>query len=138
MSQRPNRLAGGQPTNTLPGDAHGSRGRSLDAVFETLASERRRNALYVLYQSAGPLSVSTLAEEVAELEGADAERVATALFHVHLPKLADIGVVEYDTDDEAVRLTDLSERFRRYLTSAAEDERRPLRRAAESATLSEF
>lgn len=137
MSQAPNGSAGEESTNASS-RSRGSRPRSLDTIFELLVEERRRNALYVLYQSAGPVSLSTLAAEVAALEGADTERVATSLFHVHLPKLVEVGVAEYDVDDDAVRLTDLSERFRRYLTSAAEDERRPLRRAAESATLSEF
>ncbi|USZ67494.1 hypothetical protein NGM10_12240 [Halorussus salilacus] len=136
MSQQSNNLAGEQPANALPREDHGSRARSLDAIFELLVTERRRNALYVLYRSPGPLSVSALAEEVAALEGADPERVATALHHVHLPKLADAGVVEYDGD--AVRLDDLSERFRRYLATAAEDEQRRLRATGESATLSEF
>lgn len=138
MSQRPNSSVGEQPTNAPSGESHGSRVRSLDTIFETLVTERRRNALYVLYRSAGPVSVPALAEEVAALEGADTERVATSLYHVHLPKLAELGVAEFDPDADEVRLADLPERFRRYLTSAAADEQRPLRRAAESATLSEF
>jgi len=138
MSQIPNRSGGEQPTNDSPGADHGSRDRSLDAVFEMLRSERRRNVLYVLYQRAGPVQASTLADEVAAREGAEFTRVATALRHVHLPKLDDAGVVEFDAETGTVRLSDDSDRFRHYLTSAAADEGRPLRRASASATLSEF
>jgi hypothetical protein len=138
MSQIPNRFTGEQPTNDSPGADHGSRDRSLAVVFEMLRSERRRNVLYVLYQRAGPVQVSALADEVATREGAEFARVATALRHVHLPKLDDAGVVEFEAETGTVRLSDDSDRFRHYLTSAAADEGRPLRRASASATLSDF
>ncbi|MFC7079662.1 DUF7344 domain-containing protein [Halorussus caseinilyticus] len=137
MSQAPNNSTGEETTNAPPEDRRGSCVRSLDEIFETLAAERRRNALYVLYRRAEGITLSELAEEIAGAEDADAERVATSLHHVHLPKLADVGVADYDPAAETVRLATDSEPFRRYLT-AAEDERRPLRRGSDSATLSEF
>lgn len=137
MSQAPNNSSGEQTTND-PVNNHDSRVRSLDTIFEVLVAERRRNALYVLYRHVGPVTLADLADEVASLEGEAVERVATSLHHVHLPKLVEVGIVEYDTEEALVRLTDHSDRFREYLTTAAADERRPLRRASESATLSEF
>lgn len=137
MSRAPNDPARRPPIDTV-GDDTGVRTRSLNLVFELLVAERRRYALYVLFRRAGPVEFSTLAEEVAALEGASTDRVAAALHNVHLPKLVDTGVAEYDPEDGTVSLEHHSELFRRYLTSAAEDERQPLRCAAESASLSEF
>lgn len=141
MSQAPNE-SNGEPTPNDPDsdvpDEPGSAGRSLDAIFELLAVERRRNALYVLYRHSDPIGLTDLAEEVSSLEGVPTEQVMAGLYHVHLPRLAEEGVVEYDADQGVVCLTASSSRFRAYLTRAAEDEGRPLRRASESATLSEF
>jgi hypothetical protein len=137
MSQAPNNSNGEQTTNE-PAGGRGSHIRSLDTIFEALVAKRRRNALYVLYRHAGPISLADLADEVASLEGDPTERVATSLHHTHLPKLVEAEVAHYDAEENLVRLTDHSERFREYLTTAAADERRPLRRASESATLSEF
>jgi hypothetical protein len=137
MSQAPNNSNGEQTTNE-PAGGRGSHRRSLDSIFEILVAERRRNALYVLYRHAGPVSLADLADEVASLEGEPIERVATSLYHTHLPRLVEAGVAEYDAEEDLVRLTDHSDRFREYLTTAAADERRPLRCASESATLSEF
>jgi hypothetical protein len=137
MSQAPNDSNGEQTANE-PAGRRGSRVHSLDTIFEVLVSERRRNALYALYRHAGPISLADLADEVASFEGEPTERVAASLHHTHLPKLVEVGVADYDAEQDLVRLTDHSDRFREYLTTAAADERRPLRRASESATLSEF
>lgn len=131
--------AGEQPANAPSGESRAPPAGSLDGIFELLRPERRRNALYALYQRADAVAVADLAEAVASREDADPERVTAALYHVHLPKLAAAGVVDFDREEGRVRLADRSDdRFRRYLASAAADEGRPLRRAAASATLSEF
>jgi len=136
MSQSPDN-SNGEPTANNP-TSPGPRVRSLDAVFELLAPERRRNALHVLYRRSEPMTMTDLAEEVAALEDAPTERVAAGLHHVHIPKLAEEGVAEYDADDGLVRLSETSDRFRAFLKAAAEDESRRLRHASESVTLSEF
>lgn len=137
MSQAPDGRAGEQSRNATPG-GHGSRVRSLDAIFELLGDERRRKALYVLYRRAGAVELADLAVEVAAMEDGSPERIACALHHRHLPELAAAGVADYDPAAGVVVLADPPDRFSRYLTAAAEDERESLRRAAESATLSEF
>lgn len=136
MSQDADTSTGEQPTNASPGEDRGLRVRSLDTIFELLVSSRRRSALYVLYQADGPVALSDLVAEVASMEDAVPERVGIALHQVHLPKLADAEVVDYDVEAETVRLVTLSERFRRYLTTAAADEERPLRGSNENATTS--
>lgn len=110
-------------------EAEGDRGpseRSLDVIFRVLARQRRRDALYVLYRHPGSLAVAELADEVASVEGTDPERVRTSLHHVHLPKLVDAGVAEYDAETGTVRLADHSDWFRRFLVQAAADEGRLL------------
>jgi len=73
-----------------------------------LADSRRRNVLDVLADRATPVDFTDLARAVADREfdgGADpdqVERVAVSLHHVHLPKMADCGVVEYDPSTNRV------------------------------------
>ena len=68
-----------------------------------LAAERRRRVLAVLEDRSAPVTLEELAVEVAAREtglecppGDTVTEVTTSLHHVHLPKLADYGVVEYD------------------------------------------
>jgi hypothetical protein len=136
MSQSPD-SSNGEPTANDPASP-GPRVRSLGAIFELLVPERRRNALYVLYRHSEPMALADLAEEVAALEDAPTERVAAGLHHVHVPRLAEEGVAEYDADDGLVGLSEPSDRFRAFLEAAAENESCRLRNASESATLSEF
>jgi len=138
MSHAPDGPAGEQPENVDPRESRGSRDRSLDDVFEVLAAERRRYALYVLCRRSGKVAVPELADAVASSAGANPARVTAELYHVHLPKLAEEGVVEYDREDGIVRYEDDCERFGRYLAAAADDEDEPLRRRPDDPTLSEF
>jgi hypothetical protein len=81
-------------------------------VFDLLKPERRRALMKVLAISESkPVSVSSLAEEVAaieyestptELDSAQRKRVYIALCQVHLPRLAEAKVVSYDDDRKIV------------------------------------
>jgi hypothetical protein len=76
----------------------------------TVADEHRRAVLRVLPDDA--LAFDTLAEEVAHQMqpdgGPDHRRhVRISLHHVHLPKLDEAGLIEYDT--EQMRVRDVSE-----------------------------
>ena len=80
-----------------------------DERYELLAAERRRLAVDVLSERDTPVALDDLAAAVAAREttesdpGADAvNRTAISLHHVHLPRLADAGVVEYDATDRRV------------------------------------
>lgn len=83
---------------------------SRDALFELLASERRRAVLRRLDDGEEPVPVPELVAAVVAREASveftpdQHERVAVSLEHVHLPKLHDAGVVEYDDDAGTVRL----------------------------------
>lgn len=74
-----------------------------------LSSERRRTAIDVLGGLSGPVELEELAAAVAAREdGGTAdevavERVAVQLHHVHLPKMADMGVLDYEADTNLIR-----------------------------------
>lgn len=70
-----------------------------------LAAERRRTTLDVVAESTAPVELEDLAATVAAREtGRDVvdeeavERVARSLHHSHLPKMDDLGVIDYDPD----------------------------------------
>lgn len=83
---------------------------SLDEIFELLANQQRRYVLYHLREvTGGVTTMEELAENVVALQDQsgppDGPRgpVLTSLRHVHLPKLQDAGVLEYDPRSEAIR-----------------------------------
>ena len=71
-----------------------------------LSVERRRFLLDVLDDRPTPVGFDELAESVAAREAGtariDVERVAITLHHNHLPRLAKLGVVEYDHEARLV------------------------------------
>ena len=83
-----------------------------DVVVEALAHQRRRYILLCLNEE--PLALADLAKEVAAREtdisidpSTDAvEHVYISLYHHHVPKLADAGLVQYDRGTMMVELTD--------------------------------
>lgn len=90
----------------IPGDLTESERHRL------LEHGRRRRALDALGGTTTPVHLHDLARSVAACEesgdaaaGGSVERVATALHHVHLPKMDDLGVVDYDP---ATHLVDLN------------------------------
>lgn len=97
-------------TDFTPGTASGL---ALDTVFELMANQQRRFALYTLSSAKnGVVAFDTLVEEVATLEAAltgDAltrygyQDVAADLHQWHLPVLADVGVTDYDDRSGTIR-----------------------------------
>ena len=90
----------------------------FDELFGALAHRRRRLILTVL-QAHGRLDVESLADRIAAAErtGGDAvpdeevTRVHVSLFHHHLPKLDEIGLVDLDPDADLVSLSETGERL---------------------------
>lgn len=79
-----------------------------EIVFDVLRERRRQFVLAYLRQQNRPVSLTELARKTAAWDadvppppvGDDRlERVRLSLHHVHLPKLADLGLVEYVDDD---------------------------------------
>jgi hypothetical protein len=86
---------------------------SFDTLFDLLAERRRRYALYALLGTDDGLAeVASLADEVAMWEARKGDEklteslrdeVAEDLRETHLPKLADVDIVEYDDRSDVVR-----------------------------------
>ncbi|MFC6718147.1 hypothetical protein ACFQGT_10960 [Natrialbaceae archaeon GCM10025810] len=84
---------------------------SVDEVFSLLSNRRRRLLLRVMRSYEEELTLPDAAEEVASLEtgravvNISAERVADvylSLYHDHLPRLVDAGLLEYDQGRDLV------------------------------------
>ncbi|USZ68675.1 hypothetical protein NGM10_02785 [Halorussus salilacus] len=96
----------------------------VSAAFDLLSNARRRGVLYAVGRD-GRAAVDDLAERIAawqrdggsveETGGPSADEVRTSLVHVHLPKLADAGVVAYDRSTGIVRLTESATDLEPYL-----------------------
>lgn len=82
----------------------------LDHVYEALAHSRRRYLCYTLLEdtewSLDELSRKVAAYENDVSEGSVApdqhERVYVSLYHAHVPKLADDGVITFDESTEKI------------------------------------
>ncbi|WP_222919991.1 hypothetical protein [Natrinema sp. SYSU A 869] len=84
---------------------------SLDDAFALLADQRRRLLLAVMRTYDEELTLPDAAEEVAVREtghsvaNISAERVREvylSLYHDHLPRLVDAGLIEYDQERDLV------------------------------------
>lgn len=137
---------GGETCGVAPRSVADGGREPIDRILLALSEPRCRYLLYYL-QGEGDVYIEDVARFIAACErDCDPDdvpedhydRVRRDLYHVHLPKLAAEGVVEYDRDDGVARFDDDCERFGRYLAAAADDEDEPLRRRPDDPTLSEF
>jgi hypothetical protein len=79
---------------------------SKDAAFHLLQNSRRRAVLqYLLNQHGEKVSMREVTEQVAawetntpvaEISSTARQRVYVSLYQIHLPKLSDVGVIEYN------------------------------------------
>ncbi|SEH12000.1 hypothetical protein SAMN04487967_0609 [Natronorubrum sediminis] len=84
---------------------------TVDEVFRLLAEQRRRLLVDVMRTFGEPITLPDAAEEVAVREtgkpvsSISAERVHEvyiSLYHDHLPRLVDSGLLEYDQERDMV------------------------------------
>jgi len=84
---------------------------TLDDVFSLLADQRRRLLLSVMRSYGEEVTLPDAAEEVAARETGDTVRnisaehvteVYLSLYHDHLPRLVDAGLLEYDQERDLV------------------------------------
>lgn len=92
----------------------------LDSLFQCLAKWRRRIVLsHLLAIEDRPVTIDELVDAVSEAESysssSDPESVAITLDHVHLPLLADTGVIEYDRERGIVTTTTQTPYIESYL-----------------------
>ena len=107
---------------------------SRDDLFSLLRNERRREVIHYLREHDGPVDLRDLSEYIATLENdcdpgevtyKQRKRVQTALYQMHLPKLADQEIVEYDRRAGRIELASGAENCLPYLEA---DRGRPHRR----------
>jgi len=95
-----------------PREATESEALSVDRQLSLLSSRFRRYLLYTLSMYPTPVSLPEIADAVTALEhGTPPEEhlderleIYTSLYHNHVPRLADAGVVRYDQSDDTVDL----------------------------------
>lgn len=104
---------------------------ALDTIFDVLSNRRRRYVLYRLANADGSIGFDRLAGRVAadvrnaeirEVTSDERRRVAVSLRQIHLPKLADVGLVTYDEARDAVGLSGDASRLRNCLQRTAQAE----------------
>jgi len=89
-----------------------------DRLLQLLSNRRRRDVVEYLRDEAVPVAVSELSEHVVDRELERSvmdtpeleESVRISLYHCHLPKLEDAGIVAHDRDRNAVEPADQFER----------------------------
>ncbi|WP_276253780.1 DUF7344 domain-containing protein [Halomontanus rarus] len=111
---------------------------SRDRLFSALAHRRRRLALSLLdrRESETPITREELATSMIACERAmgletengseAADQLATKLYHQHLPKLEDAGLVTYDRDDETISDTGHLDVDAEWCDGTVDDPRRPV------------
>jgi hypothetical protein len=106
-------------------------GITPETVFEVLSNQRRRYVLHFLKARGERVTVRELSEQIAAWENGidrdavvpkERKRVYTALHQTHLPKMAKVGVIDYDRDRGTLELTDAIAAFDIYLEVVPEAE----------------
>lgn len=89
-----------------------------DTLFEVLASQRRRIVIAYLHEYPAPMALADLARELAareherpvtEISPEEIERIYVDLYHRHVPKMADAGIVGHTRDRTLVTLAESAE-----------------------------
>jgi DNA-binding transcriptional ArsR family regulator len=103
---------------------------SLDHVFEILKNRRRREVIHYLREHEERVTLSDLAEHIAALENdtdvtsitsSQRKRVYVGLYQCHLPKMADMDIVDFNQDRGIVGIGENADQLYEYLDS--EDDR---------------
>lgn len=103
-------------------------------IFEVLSNRRRRYVLHYLKQHNSGGEVASLSElashvaawendvDVAQVTYDDRKSVQTSLYQLHLPKLAENNLIEYDKRAGEIRRTDFINDIEIYLEAVPEEE----------------
>jgi DNA-binding transcriptional ArsR family regulator len=106
---------------------------SQDRVFDILSNPRRRFVLHYLSRNSDSVPLRELADEVARWETGDEnlnpqqrKRVYVSLYQTHIPRLADAGMIEFDSDSGLVNLADRAHEIDNYVKTQSNDRRWPI------------
>jgi len=73
-----------------------------DATFDALANEHRRNLLVALLEESPQEAAVRASADVDAGALKTRQRLQTAMYHSHLPKLVDYGFIEWNTDTREI------------------------------------
>jgi len=91
---------------------------TVDRILDIIRNERRRRVLSHLVNSNGRSNLTELSESIAawendvdvnEVTSSQRKRAYVSLYQAHLPKMADLGIVDYHKARGVVELTALGE-----------------------------
>jgi len=102
---------------------HNKRSVQPTPSFEALADSRRQFVLWYLSQRSDTVLIDELAEQLARWCEKPQAHIRLSLYHVQLPKLADAGLIRYDTEQETVKSTAMAERIVTILDQVSSIER---------------
>ena len=97
---------------------------SVDGILELISHQRRRAILDLLLTHDRPLTITDLRNEVVEKEQStkiteipreQVKQVHISLHHVHVPKLEEEGIVNYDSSRNIVEPTEKLSQLERFL-----------------------
>lgn len=100
-------------------------------MFELLGNSRRRHVIEYLSEHTDPTELGTLARHVAarendvrleEVTAPERKRAYTSLQQTHLPRLDDVGVIDFDKDHGVVAPSDQLSEFSLHLDVVSEDD----------------
>ncbi|WP_435180333.1 DUF7344 domain-containing protein [Halorussus sp. AFM4] len=104
---------------------------SRDDIYEIVSNQRRRHVVHYLRQQDRPVELRELSTHLAAWENEEPpaaithdqrRRVYTALRQSHLPKMDELGVVDFEADRGVVRPTEGMEDVELYLDVVPESE----------------
>ncbi|WP_435157644.1 DUF7344 domain-containing protein [Haladaptatus sp. DFWS20] len=82
----------------------------LDAVFDMLSNDYRREILFGLME--GDLHVSDISRQLQTTTESERERIELALYGIHLPKLDRFDFIEWSENSDNVRRGERFEEIR--------------------------
>jgi len=112
-----------QADRSDPDAGHGT--TRADIAFPLLSSKHRRYILYYLTRCTGTVELRELADQLVRWDGTptdDRDRISTSLYHVHLPKLEESGVLTFNSTQRLIELEERADELKPYLELAAEDD----------------
>ena len=102
---------------------------SASEIHDVLRNDRRRLVLERLRTAQDAETVSDLAEHIGGVEAGESppprnvrQSVYVSLHQTHLPKLDDLGIVDYDPDGKTVELAANADELRAYLEAGSGDD----------------
>lgn len=97
-----------------------------DAIHDLCSDKHRRIVLAVLAEQQRPLTLNDLAKTIVkhnhhvpltEASGETITRIKTSLYHCHVPKFAEAGLIEFDAERKLVEPNAEFEQIETHLAS---------------------